>query len=54
MFWGSSNNKSNQQPPPPPAKSTQDEPAPAGKKLPTQLQQLVDHDHDFYDDLYSP
>lgn len=45
MFWGSRQDKE---------RSLQGaDQAKAGQKLPTELQQLVDRDEDFYGDLYS-
>lgn len=49
MVWGSSSPKEPNASPPPEL----DAPVTRGK-LPAKLQQLVDRDDDFYDDLYSP
>lgn len=47
MAWGS-----RQEEPPSPPQELLDKPV-LQKKLPTKLQQLVDREEEFYDDLYS-
>ncbi|KAJ5389465.1 uncharacterized protein N7496_000533 [Penicillium cataractarum] len=51
MVWGSRQPKDSNGSPPPDADA--DKPV-AREKLPTKLQQLVDREDDFYDDIYSP
>jgi fission process protein 1 len=49
MAWG---NRQEEPPSPSPPQELLDKPV-VQKKLPAKLQQLVDREEDFYDDLYS-